>query len=177
MIASAKAMAREEMSEAAEYFSRLKPAQNIKVVEAGVVPRTHVEGWRLSSDSGKETEALGARIVELPDRADLFESRDSRATFTAYVPIGSLALGRALVQGGRQASTTPCISCHGADLGGTNLAPPLAGRSPSYLVRQLLDIQSGARNGLRLGAMKAVLPVLQVDDVIAIAAYSASLPP
>ena len=177
MIASAKALSREDMIEAAEYFSKLRPTQGIRVVEASAVPKTHAEGWRLVADPGNQTEALGARIVELPDRADLFESRDSHATFTAYVPIGSVALGRTRVQTGHDASATPCVSCHGPDLRGTNLAPPLAGRSPSYLVRQLFDIQNGARNGSRLEMMKAVLPRLKLDDMIAIAAYAASLPP
>jgi cytochrome c553 len=177
MITSAKALTREEMLEAARYFSRLKPMQNIRIVESAIVPKTHVEGWRLAADTGKGTEPIGARVVELPDQPDLFESRDSHATFTAYVPIGSVALGRTLAQYGKDASKAPCASCHGSDLRGTSLAPPLAGRSPTYLVRQLFDIQNGARSGPRLDTMKAAIPGLKVDDMIALAAYAASLKP
>lgn len=177
MIASAKALTREEMLAAARYFSNLKPTRNIRVVEVAAAPRTHMQGWRLAADPGNETEAIGARIVELPDQAALFESRDSHATFTAHVPIGSLAKGQRLTQYRRDASTAPCVSCHGGDLRGTKVAPPLAGRSPTYLVRQLVDIQNGARTGQRLEVMKAVATGLTVDDMIAIAAYSASLKP
>ena len=177
MIASAKALTRDEMAEAARYFSTLRPTKNIRVVEAAAAPKTHAEGWRLQTDPGNVTEAIGTRIVELPDRPDFFESRDSRATFTAYVPIGSVALGRKLSHDSHHASTARCVACHGPDLRGTNVAPPLAGRSPTYLVRQLFDIQHGARVGPRLDAMKAGISGLNIDDMIAIAAYAASRRP
>jgi cytochrome c553 len=177
MIASAKALTREEMAEAARYFSKLRPTENIRVVEVAVVPKTHAEGWRLEADPGNETEVIGPRIVELPDRPDYFESRDPHATFTAYVPIGSVALGRKLSHDTHNASTARCVACHGADLRGSNLAPPLAGRSPTYLVRQLFDIQHGVRAGPRLDAMKTSISGLKIDDMIAIAAYAASLRP
>jgi len=43
--------------------------------------------------------------------------------------------------------TTQCATCHGTDLKGLGPLPGLAGRSPSYLVRQLYDMQHGARKG------------------------------
>jgi len=44
--------------------------------------------------------------------------------------------------------TVACAPCHGADLrGGVNEAPPIAGRSPIYIYRQLTDIRNGARKG------------------------------
>jgi cytochrome c553 len=55
--------------------------------------------------------------------------------------------------------------------------PGLAGRSPSYLVRQLFDIQSGLRHGKRLELMKPVVANLSTDDMLAIAAYLASRAP
>ena len=36
-----------------------------------------------------------------------------------------------------------CAVCHGADLKGLGPVPGIAGRSPSYLVRQMYDMQAG----------------------------------
>ena len=90
---------------------------------------------------------VGARVVEVPDDLLRFESRDSRSTFTAYVPVGSLAKGEALVMKGGPGKTTQCALCHGADLKGLGPLPSIAGRSPSYMFRQLYDFQHGARTG------------------------------
>jgi cytochrome c553 len=55
--------------------------------------------------------------------------------------------------------------------------PPIAGRSPSYVVRQLYDIQSGARVGVATQLMRQAVANLTVDDMLSIAAYLASLTP
>ncbi len=55
--------------------------------------------------------------------------------------------------------------------------PALAGRSPSYLVRQLFDLKHGARNGSQGVIMKSTVKDLTVDDMIALAAYLGSLEP
>lgn len=73
--------------------------------------------------------------------------------------------------------TTQCGTCHGADLKGLGPVPGLAGRSPSYLVRQLYDMQHGARKGTWTELMKPVVAKLSDEDMIAIAAYTASLQP
>jgi cytochrome c553 len=49
--------------------------------------------------------------------------------------------------------------------------------SPSYVVRQLYDIQSGARAGAAVQPMKRVVKNLTIGDMAAIAAYTASLNP
>ena len=53
--------------------------------------------------------------------------------------------------------------------------PPVAGRSPSYIVRQLFDLQSGACGGVSAPLMKATVANLTVEDMTFIAAYLASL--
>ena len=58
---------------------------------------------------------------------------------------------------------------------GLGNVPSIAGRSPSYIVRQLYDIQIGARAGAATQAMKATFEKLTVDDMVSIAAYTASL--
>jgi cytochrome c553 len=73
--------------------------------------------------------------------------------------------------------TTPCITCHGGTLTGVADIPPLAGRSPSYLVRQMWDMQQGTRNGDVAQLMKPVLAHLTPSDMVAIAAYLASRAP
>jgi cytochrome c553 len=54
--------------------------------------------------------------------------------------------------------------------------PGIAGRSPSYIVRQLTDVQNGKRAGTA-DPMKMVVEKLAPDDMIAIAAYVATLKP
>jgi len=73
--------------------------------------------------------------------------------------------------------TTPCVMCHGAALRGMDPAPAIAGRSPSYIVRQLYDFKHGARAGTGSAPMRLVAEQLTLDDMIAVAAYIASLPP
>jgi hypothetical protein len=55
--------------------------------------------------------------------------------------------------------------------------PRLAGRSPSYLLRQLLAFKVGARAGRAGAPMKPVADNLQLGDMIDATAYAASLPP
>jgi cytochrome c553 len=66
--------------------------------------------------------------------------------------------------------TAACATCHGADLMGLGPVPGIAGRSPSYLVRQLYDMQAGNRHGEWTALMKPVVEKLTSDDMIAIAA-------
>jgi len=54
--------------------------------------------------------------------------------------------------------------------------PPLRG-SPSYLARQLYDIQKYTRNGPGTQLMRPVVQNLSEDDILAITAYLASLEP
>jgi cytochrome c553 len=58
---------------------------------------------------------------------------------------------------------------------GLGPVPGLAGRSPSYLVRQLYDMKHGKRTGEWASLMIPVVVKLTSDDMLAIAAYLASL--
>jgi cytochrome c553 len=176
MIALAKAATAAEGQAAAEYFSALKPKRNIRVVEADTVPRSAVAG-AFFVPSGNGSEPLRQRILEVPVDVDQFELRDSRAQFVAYVPVGSIASGRVLVETGGAGVTVPCAVCHGADLKGIGPIPGIAGRSPSYVVRQLYDLQHGARAGVGSALMKPTVQRLSVDDMLSLAAYLASLAP
>jgi cytochrome c553 len=178
MMSLAKEITDEEVEAAARYFSSLKPRWTVKVVETDMVPKTFVAGWFLAEMKSGEKEPIGQRIIEVPNDLDQFESRDTHASFTAYVPVGSIAKGEALVTSGGAGKTLPCAACHGAKLQGVGLIPPIAGRSPSYTARQLYDIQSGARAGkAALQMMKSVVKKLTVEDMTAIAAYLATRAP
>jgi cytochrome c553 len=53
--------------------------------------------------------------------------------------------------------------------------PGIAGRSPSYMMRQLWDMKLGTRKGLSAQLMKQVVANLTVDDMTAVVAYLASI--
>jgi cytochrome c553 len=57
------------------------------------------------------------------------------------------------------------------------LIPPLAGRSPTYILRQLLAFKTGARAGATGQPMQAVVANMRVGNMIDVAAYAASLAP
>lgn len=175
MVAVAQLVSDEDTKIAAEYFASLKPAPWIRVVETDTVPKTKVGGWMLIAD-GSSTEPIGQRIIEMPENLERTELRDSTSGFIAYVPIGSIRKGKALITNGA-GKTTPCAICHGAELKGLGPVPALAGRSPSYIARQLYDIQHGVRDGQWTELMKSVVAGLSEEDTVAIAAYTASLAP
>ena len=167
----------EEIEQAANYFSGIKPKPWIRVVETDRVPKTHVGGWMLVVSEPKEMEPIGERIIETPENLERTELRDDTSGFIAYVPSGSIARGKTLATTGGDGKTVACFTCHGRDLRGLANVPRLAGRSPSYLVRQIVDMQNGLRVGAGAGLMKPVVANLGLHDIIAIAAYVASLNP
>jgi len=176
MVSLAKAITDDEIKDAAVYFSALRPRATIKVIESDKVPKTFVAGWFLADAKVGENESIGNRIVEVPEDLAQFENRDSHSRFVAYVPPGSIDKGRNLASEGG-GKTTPCGSCHGAELTGAGDIPRLAGRSPSYIVRQMYDIKHGARAGAGSAPMKAVVDGLTNEDMLVLAAYLATLPP
>ena len=176
MIQFAKNMSDDEIKAAAEYFGAMKWTPWIKVVEAKMVPKTKPSNG-LFLIEGKEMEPLGNRIVEAPVNAEATEVlRDPHSGFTAYVPVGAVKKGMALVTMGG-GKTIACGTCHGTELKGLGPVPGLAGRSPSYLMRQMFDMQQGLRKGTWTELMKPVVANLTTDDMMNIVAYTASLMP
>src|SRR5205814_398013 len=147
MIELSKPITDAEIEAAATYFSGLQPRKRIKVVESDTAPKTYVAGLLWAAVETSEREPIGARIVEVPDDLLRFESRDPRSTFTAYAPIGSLSKGEALVMKGGAGKTIQCALCHGADLKGLGPLPSIAGRSPSYMFRELYAWKVWMRSG------------------------------
>jgi cytochrome c553 len=171
----AKAITDAEVEAAAAYFSSIKPRSIVSVIEADTVPKTYVTGWHLAAVKTGEKEPIAQRIIEIPENLEQFVNRDTRARFIAYVPPGSIKAGQALAAGGGR--TLSCGSCHGPDLKGLGPIPGIAGRSPSYIVRQLYDYKHGARAGIGSALMKESVEKLNIEDMISLAAHAASLAP
>ena len=178
MIVFAQQMTREEIEEAARYLTAIPSTPWIKVIESDTAPKTNARGgvFHTITGEGAGTEPLGNRIVETPENAQQTEVlRNPRGMFIAYVPRGSVAKGKALATTGG-GKTTACTVCHGDDLNGVGSVPALAARSPSYLARQINDFRQGARKGDMNEIMRAVAVKLNNDDILNLAAYTASLP-
>jgi cytochrome c553 len=174
MIAFAKAMTDEEIRASAAYFGAIKWSPWIRVVEADAVPTSRIAAGMFIPLEGAEagTEPIGQRIIEVPENTEQTETlRNPRSGFVAYVPRGSIGRGEAI------SARAQCALCHGANLTGLGPVPGIAGRSPSYIVRQLYDFQSGARKGHWGELMKSAVASMSADDMIAVAAFAASRTP
>jgi cytochrome c553 len=167
----------EDSRVAAAYFASLPFRPHIRVVEEDSVPATRFAGWLHEVVEGGGREPMGERIVEIPDDLERMKLRDDAVAFTAYVPRGSVARGEELARTGGQGRTVVCATCHGPDLRGLGPVPALAGRSPSYLARQLYDFRTGNRNGLWSDLMDETVAQLSHRDVVDLVAYLGSLEP
>jgi len=174
-----KAISPEDARQAAEWFASLKPAAWVKVEESDSVPKSYVatKGRMRFAWPGDMKEPLGQRIIELPQDPARAASRDPHSGFIAYVPKGSVAKGEALAKTGGSGKTIACVICHGDSLEGIGDVPRIAGLHPAYIVRQLWFFQGTAYNGTSAALMKKVVDNLNLDDLISLAAYAASLPP
>jgi len=168
MVAYAKAMTVDEIKDTAEYFGSMRWTPWIRVVETATVPKMVSRGGIWIPREGGETEPIGTRIIETPENPERTEIlRDPRSGFIAYAPVGSVKKGEALARS--------CGVCHGADLQGLGPVPGIAGRSPSYLARQLYDMQAAARRGEWAELMKPVVTRMSDEDLVNVSAYVASL--
>jgi cytochrome c553 len=172
-----QALSDDEVQSAASYFASLQARPWVRVIETDTVPKTFVApgNIRLKLPNGG-TEPIGSRIVELPEDEEAALNRNPRSGFVAYVPTGSIAKGKTLVSTGDD-KTTQCAVCHGETLRGLGDAPSIAGHHAIYIVRQLYFFQDGSRSGPSAALMQGVVQNLGVEDMVAIAAYLASLAP
>jgi len=177
MITFSKALTDEDVQQAAEYFSAVKPSVWTKVVETATVPKTFVGEGNMRFASAGAKEAIGRRIIEVPEDEEGAKLRDPHSGFVAYVPMGSIKTGEALATTGGNGKTFQCSICHGANYTGVGNVPRLAGRSAIYIFRQLYDIQHGTRKGDAVALMQPVVAKLNQDDMLALAAYMASRTP
>lgn len=157
-----------------KYFSSLKFASHVKVVETATVPKTHWDDYLLTANHDGAREPLGERIIEIKPGADAHGSE--RAVYTAYVPQGSIERGAVIAAKGVQ-GTPACESCHGAKLQGVGDIPYLAGRSPTYIARELILLREGKRMNAGAAPMRTEISHLTLQDMIDVAAYAASQKP
>ena len=173
----AKGMTDDEIRQAATYFSSIKAKPWIKVVETQPVPETTTSVGMFLPIAGGKQEPIGPRIIEVPEDVEAVEMlRNPRVGFIAYVPQGYINRGAVTVATGR-GKTQPCGTCHGKDLRGMADVPSIAGRSPSYLMRQMVDMRSGTRTGPGADLMKPVIGQMTNTELMAVAAYVASRTP
>ena len=174
MIGFAKAMTDDEIKAAAEYFAAIKWTPWVRVVERADVPKTRIAGGLYIPLEGTDAgvEPIGQRIIEVPENTEQSEVlRNPRSGFVAYVPPGSIRKGEALAQRGQ------CTLCHGAELEGLGPVPGIGGRSPSYMMRQLYDMKTGARRGEWSALMRNIVSSMTVDELLSVSAYVASRNP
>ncbi|HEY6361840.1 MAG TPA: c-type cytochrome [Vicinamibacterales bacterium] len=172
MAGIARSLTDEEAKAAAAYFSSMKWRPWVRVIESDTAPavRSTMNGLFLAIPNAAPV-PLGQRIIvvaEHPERTDTM--RDPRAGFVAYVPVGSVARGEAIATTGA-GKTVQCGLCHGKDLMGMKDVPGIAGRTPTYTMRQLWDIQKGTRTSPQ---MAPVVAKLTLEDMLNVTAYLAS---
>jgi len=178
MIRLTKEMTEEEMLESAEYLAAIPWTPWMRVIETDLVPEMELHTNDMFITLGTErTVPIAGRIIETPEsELNANYLRDSRSGWNVYVPVGSLAKGEELVTTGG-GKTVSCGVCHGPDLMGLGSMPGIAGRSPSYMMRQLWDMRQGTRKGPQAALMMPIIENLTVEDMTNIVAYLASLMP
>ncbi|MGH8113724.1 MAG: c-type cytochrome [Rhodanobacteraceae bacterium] len=173
MVEEARALNPADLQQAVDYFHATKFVPRVHVVETASVPKTRWKYFVRVPDKGGAREPIGQRIIETPVNFSDYALSDGRVAYVAYVPPGSIAAGAKIASQG--VGTAPaCESCHGAKLQGVGNIPYLAGRSPTYIVRELILFREGKRTNPGAAPMRAEVSHLTLNDVIDVAAYAAS---
>ena len=181
----AKEMTDQEIEDATAWFASLKPRKNQRIVEAETAPKTIVAQGRMRFvDPKGGMEPNGNRILTVPEDVTTARLRDPNTKFVSYVPPGTLAKGKDLVETGANKKTAACGTCHGpglnglASIGKTGIAAPrIAGQHPIYIARELYLFKDGSRNGMTSKLMAPIVKNLDDADILAISAYLASMDP
>jgi cytochrome c553 len=171
MIKVANQVSEADLARAAAYFSALPRGKWVSVVETPRAPRTIPDqfGWRDPAKGGGD-EPIGDRVIELSNDLSRQTLGDDHVGITDYAPPGAIARGAQIVAHSPQ----PCASCHGSNLAGQGVAPPLAGRPAAYLARQLWNFRTGARHDPNASAMVAPATALSPSDIVDVTAYLAA---
>ena len=104
------------------------------------------------------------------------------ATLTASLMLLGTS-GSALALDGEALYNSPkkggCTACHGKDAKTPIMPmyPKLAGQNEAYLLQQMKDIKSGARNNGMTAAMKGVMHMVNEEEMAAIAKYLSTMQP
>ena len=108
--------------------------------------------------------------------AAVAEAAPAATPEAAPAPIAAAAPAAAGSDGATLYTTKGCAGCHGADGKATIMPvyPKLAGQSPAYLVAQMQDIKSGARNNSQSAIMKGIIAGVSDAEMQAIADWLSS---
>ena len=169
-------MTDEEIDDSAKYFAQQKlRAPRLRGREPAHSAR-RARGWIYKEVGG--TEDLGDRLLEVAHghRAPRAPRRPARihglrAARFAGARQTLLAIDR------RQGQDADLRHLPPRQAQGTDKIPPIAGRSPTYLLRQMLAFKNGTRSGEAAKQMDPVIEKLELEDMIALAAYVGSLYP
>jgi hypothetical protein len=148
-------MTDEEILQAATYFNAMPWTQWIRVVEVSTVPKTRIQGGMFLRLEGTRPSRLGNRIIEAPEDTERTEVlRDPRSGFVALCANGQhqARAGAGDHRWQRQNDRVWHLSRRGPERHGSGAG--IGGRSPSYLVRQMHDMQTGERKGSWSALMK-----------------------
>lgn len=181
MVEEARALTPADLQQAVDYFSSTPFVSRVRVIETTSVPKMRWQYFVLTPDKSGAREAIGERIIETPANFHDYENSDTRVGYVAWVPTGSIARGAVIAAKG-DGPAASCESCHGPELEGQimlgiGVAPPLAGRSPTYIARELILFREGKRSDPAAAPMRAEAAALTVSEMIDVAAYAASRKP
>lgn len=178
MVQAAKLISEKDLQEAAEYYAAIGPDRQkwVKTVVGNEMPKGPAPfgggGFRYhAADGGMEPLPAGM-VVEVAENDDLVRARDQiNGGFVQYVRPEDMAMGEKI------AATAGCATCHGADFKGNGDVPRLAGQHSLYMIRQLKNMQTGARKDKNVATMKPIADKLSDREIVAVAAYLASKSP
>ena len=126
----------------------------VKTVVGNEVPKGPAPfgggGFRYHAPDGAMEPLPAGMIIEVAENDDLVRARDQiDGGFVQYVHAEDMALGE------KVAAENKCGTCHGPEFKGKADIPRLAGQHSLYMVRQLKDMQTGARKDKNVAAMKS----------------------
>jgi cytochrome c553 len=178
MVQAAKLVTEEQLKQAAEYYAGIGPDRQkwTKTVVGTEVPRGPAPfgggGFRYHAPEGGMEPLPPGRIIEVAENDDLVRARDQiDGGFVQYVRPEDMALGEKVAAEGK------CGACHGADYKGKGDVPRLAGQHSLYMIRQLKDIQTGARKDKNASVMKPIADKLSDAEMVALSAFLGSRTP
>ena len=178
MVQAAKLATEKEIREAAEYYSAIGPDRQkwVRTVVGDEVPKGPIQfgggGFRYHAPEGGMEPLPANMVIETADKDELVRARDQiDGGFVQYVHAEDLALGEKVATEGK------CDTCHGAGYKGKGDVPRLANQHSVYLIRQLKDIQIGARTNKNAAIMKPIVDKMSDKEIVAVSAYLASKMP
>ncbi len=167
----------QEIDASAKYFAQQKLRRRVYVIESLRIPRAERAAWIYEEVGG--TEDLEDRLLEVTNELVRHERRDDRLEYIGLCATRQHQPRQAPRGHGRWLARLrpvlpPAIS---PNLKGTDKIPPIAGRSPTYLLRQMLAFRNAARAGEAAQQMKPVVEKLTLNEMIDVSAYLGSLYP